>query len=760
MSEAQLRLGASFKDEATPGIRKLKREIAEARKTPAMQELTKWFDEVGTGAGKFAASAGNVPGIINAMGIGSLTAAASVAELVRNFAELSRHQLAMKELGREVGMTTDQMNAFAHAGAHFGVSGDGMSKMVENMARQMPEFRRNMGPMFEQLSQFKGLINELQHEGTEDQLKSLFKFFGDNPKLQAEPQLRKQMMESIFGNADDAEKLMAENFGGIMREWNKAKKDLDPISPEMLEAEKKYRDAVESMNRTLENFENKVGPGFLKMLTHIADDIRFLFGGIEKQEQKALDKKDDDRRKQVLELRDRARGEQRRGGAEDERKRIEGSGLSLDDPRVQDALRKKSSYSGSGYGGLLQRTAYVTGDGGSPIAGMMADATKQGFLAAFRELMAEGGGDPDPKKPGLIKASYGDPGSGGYGAGTSGRGMGNGGSRGDAGGDYPESSSAGNLTKLIDEAARKAGIDPRIMEGIRAGESLHSNRYDKKDDAIESSWGPFQLNRRRGLGVQFEHDTGLDLRNPSSIPAQADWVARYLAHGGSLRAWSGYHGMRNADPRWGDSGYIPQSSASSGSAASAVDKGMALLGRSGGEVGKAFGVHITPGEWCAEFVNGALKASGIKGTNSAMAGSFRNWGHAIASGAVKKGDVVVDGDPAGHVSLATGATRMKNGHLQIETLNGNWGHSHGQSAVKKDWLTAQDWVHVRRADGLPAPAAPSQQVAEGGKGRVDVHIHDPGGHVRHHSSRSDGSLDVHVQRLNRYDATRGPLLST
>jgi hypothetical protein len=50
------------------------------------------------------------------------------------------------------------------------------------------------------------------------------------------------------------------------------------------------------------------------------------------------------------------------------------------------------------------------------------------------------------------------------------------------------------------------------MEGIRAGESAHTGRYDVKNDSLESSWGPFQLNRRRGLGVEFERDTAAERR--------------------------------------------------------------------------------------------------------------------------------------------------------------------------------------------------------------------------------------------------------
>ncbi|CAN2533043.1 hypothetical+protein [Methylocapsa aurea] len=124
-------------------------------------------------------------------------------------------------------------------------------------------------------------------------------------------------------------------------------------------------------------------------------------------------------------------------------------------------------------------------------------------------------------------------------------------------------STQGSLTRLIEDEARRAGIDPRILEGIRAGESNRNNRYDVKDDAMESSWGPFQLNRRGGLGARFERETGLDLRNPATIPAQVRWVAQYLAHGGSLQPWMGYRGPRNADPSWGDSGYRPAPQANS-----------------------------------------------------------------------------------------------------------------------------------------------------------------------------------------------------
>jgi hypothetical protein len=76
------------------------------------------------------------------------------------------------------------------------------------------------------------------------------------------------------------------------------------------------------------------------------------------------------------------------------------------------------------------------------------------------------------------------------------------------------------------------------------------------------------LNRRRGSGAEFERDTGLDVRDPKTIPDQVRWVARYLRRHYDKNPnyspypnWQGYSRPRDADPRWGDSGYKPEKDA-------------------------------------------------------------------------------------------------------------------------------------------------------------------------------------------------------
>lgn len=131
---------------------------------------------------------------------------------------------------------------------------------------------------------------------------------------------------------------------------------------------------------------------------------------------------------------------------------------------------------------------------------------------------------------------------------------------------------------------------------------------------------------------------------------------------------------------------------------------------------------MTPGNWCADFVNGALASANIKGIQGSIATSFRKWGIPVTDG-VKAGDVVVThrglaaGQTGGHVGLATGNTRMKNGRLQYETISGNY-----SKKVGTGW-EYQDRVEVRRAvedaQALQRRAAEINKPTTAGRGPAD-----------------------------------------
>lgn len=105
---------------------------------------------------------------------------------------------------------------------------------------------------------------------------------------------------------------------------------------------------------------------------------------------------------------------------------------------------------------------------------------------------------------------------------------------------------------VVANAAVEAGIDPRILYGIIAGESAHGDQFDVGDNG--TSFSPFQLHYG-GLANEFERDTGFSARDPRNSAAIARWVAKYIARTGNLTPWHGYHGNRDWNPRWGSMGY-------------------------------------------------------------------------------------------------------------------------------------------------------------------------------------------------------------
>jgi hypothetical protein len=132
------------------------------------------------------------------------------------------------------------------------------------------------------------------------------------------------------------------------------------------------------------------------------------------------------------------------------------------------------------------------------------------------------------------------------------------------------SSHAGALTALYKaEAIKAAGGDNEearrifmTMQGIRAGESGHGSKYDYNPrDPSGGAWGPFQMVGGGRMGTQFEKaHPGMSIRDPSTIPTQAAYVAKWIhehPHANIHSTWFGYKGEMKGDPRWGESGYRP-----------------------------------------------------------------------------------------------------------------------------------------------------------------------------------------------------------
>ncbi|WP_427026600.1 hypothetical protein ACP4J4_20235 (plasmid) [Aureimonas ureilytica] len=104
--------------------------------------------------------------------------------------------------------------------------------------------------------------------------------------------------------------------------------------------------------------------------------------------------------------------------------------------------------------------------------------------------------------------------------------------------------------RLIRESASRYGVDPNIAVRVARSEGLASGVYQSnlsKGGSREPSYGPFQLlvggpgtNYPTGMGNDFIRQTGLDPRDPSTVPDQIDFAMRHAANNG----WGAWYGAK------------------------------------------------------------------------------------------------------------------------------------------------------------------------------------------------------------------------
>ncbi|MHC2021463.1 phage tail tape measure protein [Methylobacterium sp. CM6247] len=210
----------------------------------------------------------------------------------------------------------------------------------------------------------------------------------------------------------------------------------------------------------------------------------------------------------------------------------------------------------------------------------------------------------------------------------------------------------------------------------------------------------------------------------------ATWIARKQG----LGAWEGFKhhpgelATAREAMRSGNLGTVtpnaPTAAGGDSSSAGAADVAARYIGknehRDRRELGQFLG-HDPAGSanaWCASFVNASLKAVGQGGSGSNIANSFLRWGKAVSAEVAEKGDVLVEhrgrgvDGAGGHVGLATGRRRMRNGRLELESISGNTSDS-----VKAEWEDASKLAVRRSTQPKPAPSiAASPQAQEAARG--------------------------------------------
>jgi hypothetical protein len=419
MAVEKLVLEASLRDDMSSQLKKIQKELGAIGVSPGMSAANGWLTKLGKEASGFVSSGGGAAGVLGAMGIGGLTAAASLAGMVEQFKKLTDQQLGMKELARQTGLTIDQVNQLSHAGAHFGVGGDMMKSMLDSFAAQMPALRRGEGELYKDLATWLPLRNRMRTEGIGEALLDGLRQAEEIAKTKG-PIVQKEFLNSLFpGHAEAAERLFGDGgVLGFLKELEKTKGKLSPISPELLKAEQDFRDAMGDLNIAFENFENTAGPKFLSMLGEIAKQSSDLINTL------AGKHPADDASKKDHKPHDKSFGENMGDFYKWEFRKL-GEGWDWFSKKTEDTPKvQKQSYNGSN--GLLHNASFGGGvsntvGGNTALEASLATGTKLGFLAAFRELSAISS-DAGGMGKGMQNASWGASGTGGGGHGGGGGG--------------------------------------------------------------------------------------------------------------------------------------------------------------------------------------------------------------------------------------------------------------------------------------------------------------------------------------------------
>jgi hypothetical protein len=415
MSDEKLRLQAEVRDNMSAPLRKIKELLNSVRATPSMKAATTEMKNLGVETAKFATFGGSAATALDAIGIGGLATAGSLVAVVMQTRELGQRSLDMKELGRETGVSVNWLNAWSHAGLNFGVSADAMQSSLDHLTSQMPQFKNHIGELYGLLSQkWPNLTQRLLGENSEQQVQEIIKFLD---QLKNQPQLQKQMAGEFFGNGADIEKLMRDGAKGFFDEFAKMQKSLDPINPDLLKQAQAFREAQTAFNVSLENFENSTGPAFLKTMTSLVGEAKTLMDDLDGKTANPSEphKLADDFKKGDIVALGTELGHVFASSVRAEFG-VDLSGLLSTKPQkfIPPPAKGGTSFRHSSFDGdgsdLFHRTAFSTGQAATGstfgLAGIIADGTKSGVLAAFREMMATQSVANNNSAPGIVQASY------------------------------------------------------------------------------------------------------------------------------------------------------------------------------------------------------------------------------------------------------------------------------------------------------------------------------------------------------------------
>lgn len=163
--QAALEMIARIRDEATPILKNLQREMDRLGRGPHVRDVTTRFAELNSTMSKLGGEMKNVLSpAIGAIGLSSLSAGAAVGIMISKLKSMGEGAVKFKYLEQVTGTSADKMSTIAHAAERLGIDSETTVSSYENFGRIVSDM--TAGPHKVMVGQAREILETLRDSGT------------------------------------------------------------------------------------------------------------------------------------------------------------------------------------------------------------------------------------------------------------------------------------------------------------------------------------------------------------------------------------------------------------------------------------------------------------------------------------------------------------------------------------------------------------------------------------------------------------------
>ena len=273
MADDKLKIVATVEDQFTGPLSKLQKGLKGVGDETAKQGAAwkKDWEGVRGEVSKFQGVLRGFDPILSAVGVGSFGAAMSIAGMVTAVKTFSGQTRDLSNMGRQIGMTVDQLRTLGSLGEKFGVSAESMRSAVGQFATNMVELRQRWGQVYGELKNMnlgklaEDLVNAPNMEAAVETAMKALQNFPDSMKAA-------RVSTLIFGTPDMAT-ISRSITGKISDALKRTQAEIGTLDKETEQAARRFEEHFSRIGRAAENAKIKVLGPVLKNVAGALDQM-------------------------------------------------------------------------------------------------------------------------------------------------------------------------------------------------------------------------------------------------------------------------------------------------------------------------------------------------------------------------------------------------------------------------------------------------------------------------------------------------------